>query len=302
MLCLGYGYTAKRLAPRLIKEGWRIAGTTRSPEKAGSIAAEGIEPVLWRGATLDGNTQENALTQATFDGANAVLVSTGPSENGCPALAAAEAALAERASLSDRPLQWIGYLSSNGVYGNHDGAWVDENTPPAPTGARGKRRLAAENVWRAFADTHNLPLVIFRLPGIYGPGRSAFDRLRSGDATRMVKPGQVFSRAHVDDIATAVKASLEAPSAGALYNVADDEPAPPQDVTAYAAQLLGIEPPPETPLDETQISPMAKSFWADNKRVSNALMKSALGVQLAYPSFREGLKAIQDEEANGNSP
>lgn len=189
----------------------------------------------------------------------------------------------------------IGYLSTNGVYGDHGGAVVDENSALLATSTRGLARIAAEAAWRDFALAHSHPLVIFRLPGIYGPGRSAFDQIREGRAQRIFKAGQVFSRMHVDDIAGAVAASLERPEAGALFNLADDEPAPPQDVIDYACRLVGVEPPPLIPIEEAQLSEMARSFYADNKRVSNALMKSALGLSLRYPTYREGLSAILKE-------
>jgi nucleoside-diphosphate-sugar epimerase len=191
---------------------------------------------------------------------------------------------------------WIGYLSTNGVYGDHRGAEVDEGSPLLATSPRGRARIAAENAWRAFAGEQGHRLVIFRLPGIYGPGRSAIDQVRTGRAQRIYKEGQVFSRMHVEDIAAAVDASLHRPEAGALFNLADDEPAPPQDVIDYACRLLGVPSPPLIPIEEAQLSEMARSFYADNKRVSNALMKRALGLILLYPTYREGLSAILDSE------
>ncbi|MEM6415122.1 MAG: SDR family oxidoreductase [Pseudomonadota bacterium] len=283
-LCLGYGYTAQYLAPILIQNGWRVFGTTRSDEKVAQLREKKIEAILWS----DKDELQNVINKS-----DAILVSPTPDENGCPAFLATNKQISQRA----REIQWIGYLSSNGVYGDHTGAWIDEDTIPTPSGARGERRLKAEGQWRQLSEQSGVPVFIFRLPGIYGPGRSAFERLKNGTATRVVKPGQVFSRAHVEDIAAAVLASLQKPDAGRMFNIADDEPAPPQDVTAYAAELLGIEPPPETPLNDATLSPMARSFWADNKRVRNTLMKSALGVELKYPTYREGLRAILEGQS-----
>jgi nucleoside-diphosphate-sugar epimerase len=277
ILFLGYGFVAKALARRLRARRWRLAATHRRAEQARELAADGVRPIDWR----DG---------AVFDDADAVLVSTPPGENGCPALAAARDALRAAAPI------WIGYLSTNGVYGDHGGATVDETSPLLATSPRARARIAAENAWRAFADERGHRLVIFRLPGIYGPGRSAFDQIRQGRAQRVFKAGQVFSRMHVDDIAAAVEASLDRPEAGALFNLADDEPAPPQDVVEHACRLLGVEPPPLIPIEQAQLSDMARSFYADNKRVSNALMKRALGVSLRYATYREGLKAILADE------
>ena len=190
-------------------------------------------------------------------------------------------------------MQWIGYLSSNGVYGDHDGAFVDETTSPVPSSDRGKRRLAAEQEWQAFARHLSTPrLMIFRLPGIYGPGRSALDSVRSGSARRIVKPGQVFSRMHVDDIARAVIAGMNTQTHHTVFNLCDDVPSPPQDVITHACELLGVSPPPEIALDDADISEMGRSFYADNKRVRNTRMKEVLGVSLLYPDYKAGLAAI----------
>jgi nucleoside-diphosphate-sugar epimerase len=195
-------------------------------------------------------------------------------------------------------LRWVGYLSTNGVYGDHGGALVDENSSLRPTSERARRRIQAEADWASLAAAWELPLFIFRLPGIYGPKRSALDAARAGKARRIDKEGQVFSRMHVDDIAAALCASMTRPRLYGLYNLADDEPAPPQDVVAYACRLLGLEPPPLTPIDKADLSPMSKSFYADNKRVSNKRMKKALGVALRYPTYRDGLDAIFAAESD----
>lgn len=283
LLCLGYGYTASFFARALMRHGWAVAGTTRSREKAKKIRAQGVEAVVW----------DMGPSDTPFpDSINAVLISTPPGEDGCPAHIAAGKTIARRAT----DIEWLGYLSTNGVYGDHGGAWVDETSELRPMTDRARRRIKAENDWRAFAQTHDLPLIIFRLPGIYGPGRSAIDTVRAGRAKRIYKEGQVFSRMHVEDIAAVLEESMKNPRAHDLYNLADDEPAPPQDVIEYACKLLGLEPPPLIPLEEADLSDMAKSFYADNKRVSNQRMKSALAVTLKYATYREGLKSIFENE------
>ncbi|OYX31297.1 MAG: NAD(P)-dependent oxidoreductase [Caulobacterales bacterium 32-69-10] len=215
-----------------------------------------------------------------YDGADAVLIAAPPTAEGCPGLAALAPALAAN------PPAWLGYLSTTGVYGDRGGGWVFETSDLLAHSVEGARRAAAERGWLGHGAA------VFRLPGIYGPGRSAFDRLRDGTAKRLVKPGHVFSRIHVDDLAAGLEASIARPRAGGLYNLTDDEPAPAHAVTTYAARLLGIEPPPETAFDETTLSPMARRFWAESKRVSNARAKAELGWRPAYPSYREGLAAV----------
>ncbi len=279
LFCFGYGYTAAALAWRLAADGWQITGTTTTQEKARAMNDKGVKVHVWKDGGFD---------PAWLDGASAILVSLPPGEKGCPAFhAASEAIIARREAI-----EWIGYLSTNGVYGDHDGAWVDETSDLLPTSDRARWRIAAEADWAGLAVAWMMPLIVFRLPGIYGPGRSALDKVRAGKAKRIFKEGQVFSRMHVDDIAAALAASMENPRAHDLYNLADDEPAPPQDVVDYACKLLGVDPPPLIPIDEADLSDMAKSFYADNKRVSNARMKEALGVTLKYPTYREGLRAI----------
>ena len=278
LFCFGYGYTANALARHLGTHDWRITGATRAAKKTEEMRAQGVEPVYW----------ESAFAVEALAGISNILISTPPVDEGCPTLNAAADAIAANSS----NIEWIGYLSTNGVYGDHDGAWVDEASELRGASPRAQRRIAAEDAWRGFAANNAIPLAIFRLPGIYGPGRSAIDTVRAGTAKRIDKPGQVFSRMHVDDIAAALAASIHRPDAGDLFNLADDEPAPPQDVVEYACGLLGVEPPPLTPIEEADLSPMAKSFYADNKRVSNKRMKEALGVALRYPTYREGLTAI----------
>uniref|UniRef100_UPI0021C8CEDC NAD-dependent epimerase/dehydratase family protein n=1 Tax=Microvirga sp. Mcv34 TaxID=2926016 RepID=UPI0021C8CEDC len=197
-------------------------------------------------------------------------------------------------------LRWIGYLSTVGVYGNADGDWVDETTPPNPASTRSRQRITAEREWLALGESASFAVQIFRLAGIYGPGRNALVKVADGTARRIVKPDQVFNRIHTADIAQVLMASIEHPSRNAVYNVADDEPGPPQDVIAYAAELLGREPPPEVPFDKADQTPMARAFYADNKRVRNTRIKTDLGVALRYPTYREGLKALL--ESGGGAP
>lgn len=278
LLSLGHGYSAQALARLLIaRGGWRVIGTTRSAEKARALAETGIEAVVWPGTGL-----APLIAQATH-----VLSSVAPSEDGDPVIAAEGAALA-----GARHLQWAGYLSTTGVYGDTGGDWVDETSPTRPTTERGCARLAAERAW---ADL-GLPMHIFRLAGIYGPGRGPFEKVRRGTARRIIKPGQVFSRIHVDDIAQVLAASIDRPDPGRVYNVCDDDPAPPQDVLAHAAELLGMAPPPEVDFDTADLSPMARSFYAESKRVRNDRIKQDLGVRLRYPDYRAGLAALLETD------
>ena len=272
----GLGFAGRVIARHLLAAGWSVAGTSRSgdiPDLPG--------PDL-PGIDLLAFDRDHSLPPGALDGVTAVLSAVPPDDLGDPVLDAMGAAIRAQAP------GWIGYLSTTGVYGDHGGGWVDEATPPTPGLDRSRRRLAAERAWQA------LPAHIFRLAGIYGPGRSALDTVRAGQARRIVKPGQVFSRIHVEDIAAAIVASLARPDPGAIYNLCDDDPAPPQEVIAEACRLLGVAPPPELSWEEAKarLSPMALSFYADNKRVSNRRMKQELGVELQYPGFREGLKAI----------
>ncbi|MEL6978489.1 MAG: SDR family oxidoreductase [Pseudomonadota bacterium] len=294
LLCLGYGYSAAALARRLgaREEGWRIIGTTRRPEKAARMGADGVEALL---CGDNAHAPSDAAVEAALERCAFLLVSAGPDAAGDPLLRRHGRAV-ERAAPS---MRWAGYLSTTGVYGDHHGAWIDETAALTPATERGRHRVEAESAWRAVEERHGLPLHIFRLAGIYGPGRGPFAKLRGGTARRIVKDGQVFSRIHVDDIAQILEASMRQPRPGAAYNVCDDEPAPPQDVIAHAAALLEMTPPPETPFEEAAatMTPMAASFYSESKRVSNALMKRELGVTLAYPTYREGLSAVLEAEA-----
>ena len=278
LLSIGHGYVSQRLAAVLRAVGWRVIATSRDPDAAAAFADAGVEGRVFPGAPLD-----DALDAATH-----VLSSVPPRDGADPVLSAAGEAVA-----GSRHLRWVGYLSTTGVYGDHAGGWVDEDTPTDPGNPRARARVAAEAAWRATCDRAGLDLHVFRLAGIYGPGRSALNALRAGTARRIVKPGQVFSRIHVDDIASALFASMQRPDpGGAVYNLADDLPASPQDVVAEAARLLGITPPPEVPIEAAALSPMAAEFYAECKRVCNARIKARLGWRPAYPDYRDGLAAI----------
>jgi nucleoside-diphosphate-sugar epimerase len=265
LLCFGLGYTARAVV-RGLGPDWSVIGTTRRGD------GEGLR--------FD---RDHPLPRAMFAGVTHILVSIPPDAAGDPVL---DPHGGDIAAL--KTLRWLGYLSTTGVYGTRDGGWVDETAELKPTGPRGRRRVAAEKAWLSLGA----PAHIFRRAGIYGPGRSVFDALRAGTAKRIDKPGQVFSRIHVDDIVHALLASLAKPRPGAVYNICDDAPAAQEAVVAHAATLLGMAPLPLTPFSEAALSPMARSFWADNKRVANALVKCELGVEFAYPSYREGLAAI----------
>ncbi len=283
LLSFGHGYTARALARRLMAKGWRVIGTTRSEEKAEAIRATGAEAVIW----------PPIKAGPLLDLATHILVSAGPEAGDDPVLMHCAGALGARSDQFD----WIGYLSTTGVYGDRGGGWVDETSACTPATERGPWRLAAEREWLAYCHETGLPVHIFRLAGIYGPGRGPFAKLRAGTARRIVKPGQVFSRIHVEDIATVLEASIERPHPGAVYNVCDEEAALPEDVIAHAAGLLGLPVPPAEPFEAAAMTPMARSFYAESKRVSNARIKSELGVELAYPTYRQGLAALLAEEA-----
>ncbi|KEP70412.1 epimerase [Thioclava dalianensis] len=279
LLSIGHGFSAQALTPLLLARGWRVIGTTRSPEKAAILRDQGVEPVIWEGGDLP------------LEGVTHLMSSVPPGADGDPVLNAASEQIAQASAQFD----WIGYHSTVGVYGDHAGGWVDEATPLTPSTRRGQARVEAEAAWGALASAHRLPLHYFRLAGIYGPGRGPFEKVRRGTARRVIKPGQVFSRIHVADIAQVLLASIDRPDPGAIYNVCDDDPAPPQDVIGYAAELLGVPQPPEVYFETAEMSPMARSFYAESKRVRNDKIKQDLGVELLYPDYRVGLRALLDQ-------
>jgi nucleoside-diphosphate-sugar epimerase len=283
LFVFGLSYTAQAFIRSKHAQWSRVSGTVRRADKARQLQLAGIQayPLMeeFDASGLAGDIRS----------ADALLVSAPPSDKEDPCLGRFRAAIA-----SADNLRWIGYLSTTGIYGDHGGAWIDESTPPTPQSARSVERLAAEQDWRTFGRVAGKPVQVFRLSGIYGPGRSPLVNLARGTAHRIVKPGQVFSRIHVDDIAAVLWASMQRSRPGAVYNVADDEPAPPQDVISYAAHLANVTPPPEVPYEAADLSPMARSFYAENKRVSNRLIKEELGVRLSYPTYREGLRALYE--------
>jgi len=275
LLSLGHGYCAQALTRTLVARGWQVIGTTRSADNAARLAQDGVQALVWPGADLG-----PALAAATH-----LLSSAAPDQDGDPVLRHLREQIAARAPA----LRWAGYLSTTGVYGDHGGGWVDETAPLTPATQRGEARVRAEAEWAAIPG---LPLHIFRLAGIYGPGRGPFEKVRQGTARRIIKPGQVFSRIHVDDIVQVLLASIARPDPGAAYNLCDDDPAPPQDVIAHAAHLLGLPIPPAQDFASAQMTPMARSFYAESKKVSNRRIKDELGVQLIHPDYRSGLAAL----------
>jgi nucleoside-diphosphate-sugar epimerase len=277
LFCFGYGYTAQALARQLSPVDLQVVGTRTSTLEA----MPGVQLAQFRG---DAASRE---VRSLLGGTTHMLISIPPDLEGDVVL---RHQLDDIAALRD--LVWIGYLSSIGVYGDWQGRWVDETSLPRPISERSLRRLQAEGLWRAFARETAKRVVVFRLAGIYGPGRSVLESLRAGTARRIVKPAQVFNRIHVDDIARVLGAAMAKPGVHDLFNVADDEPAPPQDVVAFAAQELGVPVPPTVAFEAAGLSGIAATFWAENKRVGNARIKQDLGVELAYPTYREGIRAL----------
>ncbi len=271
----GYGYVGKAFARSLMTKGWRAVATARTAESRALIGVDGAEAV---------DPDDPLAMASAVQDADAILVTAPPGSSGCPGLAALVPAIARSNAFPD----WIGYLSTTGVYGDREGRWVDEESDLRATSIEGARRVAAERDWRQTGRGMGLTVTTFRLPGIYGPGRSALERLRDGSARRIAIPGHVFSRAHRDDIVSALEASVARPRAAGIYNICDDEPAPGEVVIDYAARLLGVEPPPLT----TEVPEKSRRFYAENKRVSNARAKAELGWRLKYRTYRDGLDAI----------
>jgi len=272
----GLGYSGKAVARLLAKHGMAVTGTVRHPDEAAGLG--------WPVVRFE---RGHRLPAQALAGVTHILSTVPPDDKGDPVIDEAGAAIAAQPGLV-----WAGYLSTTGVYGDRQGGWVDEDSERRPGLERAKRRAKAEDQWLELWQGRGVPVHLFRLAGIYGPGRSAFDALKAGKAHRVIKEGQVFSRIHVEDIAGALWASMNRPRPGAIYNLCDDDPGPPEAVIAEAARLLGIEPPPAIPFDEAGLSDMAKSFYADNKRVSNRRLKEELGYRLRYPDYRQGLAAI----------
>jgi nucleoside-diphosphate-sugar epimerase len=278
LFIFGLGYSGLEIARLAKAAGWSVAGTCTSEQKAEGLRAQGIEAYRFDGAA--------PLPAKAMDGASHVLCTIAPGTTGDPALRICADRL--------KRARWLGYLSTTGVYGDQGGAWVDEDTPPKPGQPRSIERLAAERAWQALGLEAGVAVDIFRLPGIYGPGRSAVDQAKAGTARRIDKPGQVFSRIHVEDIAGTVLMAISGAHAGALYNVADDLPASTSEVVAFACELLGKPAPPVIPWEQAEptMSAMARSFYAETRRVKNDRIKNELGVVLRYPTYREGLRAI----------
>ena len=280
LLCFGFGFSARALAQALPRDQWVITGTSRSVEGCEKISQLGFDAAQFN--------DDTPLDTSLLDNVTHVVVSVPPGKTGDPVLKCHGHHLGERAA----HIKWLAYLSTTGVYGDCQGGWVDETSPLEPGTSRGSARLAAETGWLELWRDAGLAVHLFRLAGIYGPGRNQIQSLKSGKARRIVKPGQVFSRIHVADIAGILGASMQRPDPGSAYNVCDDEAAPPQDVVAYAADLLGIEPPPLVAFEDADLSDMAKSFYAESKRVSNAKVKTELDYRFVYPTYRQGLKAL----------
>lgn len=287
LLVLGLGYSGLRLAGELLPRGWRVSGTTRSPARARELEAAGVGAVAFPEDAAD----------IPLTGVTHLVQSIPPGEGGDPVLRRMQPAL--RGAAREGTLRWAGLLSTTGVYGEHHGGWVDEGTPPNPGLARTRARVAQEEAWADAAGDAGIPLQVFRLSGIYGPGRSVLDRLRSGTARRIVKPGSVFNRIHVDDIAGAVAAGMARPELSGVFNLSDDLPASLDEVMLHAASLLGMDPPPAVPFEEAGLSPMGRSFWAEDRRVRSVRVREELGYALKYPTYREGLAAILAEERGG---
>lgn len=285
LFCFGCGYTATRLARRLLAANDQVSGTARSAEGAAALSARGI-----RAHVFDGT---RALPAEAFEGVTDLLCSIPPGEGGDDGVLSLHGDV-----LAALPgLRWAALLSTTGVYGDTGGAWIDEDAPLNPANDRSRWRVAAERAWLTWGEASGKPVQVFRLPGIYGPGRTPFERLRAGEAQRIVKPGQVFNRIHVDDIVAALLLGMRQPDKGPVFHLADDEPAPADEVLTWAAGLLDLPPPPAVPIEDAGLSPMAQSFYDECKRISNARVKAELGFQPRYPSYREGLAACLAEEA-----
>jgi len=280
----GAGYSARAFSRLMTGEAERIDGTTRNEQNFPLLEKSGIAPIIFDGETAPPDLIDR-LAKSTH-----VVISISPRESGDPSLAIVEEALRRPGNT----IRWIGYLSTVGVYGNHDGNWIDETAPLAPTSRRSLERVEAESAWEALSERHGTPVALLRLSGIYGPGRNAFVNLERGTARRIIKDGQVFNRIHVDDIAGSLR-FLAGTNSGGAFNITDSEPAPPQDVVAYAAELMGVAIPPEIPFEEADLTPMGRSFYGENKRVSNQRIK-ALGYDFIYPDYKAAFSAMWQDD------
>lgn len=285
LLIFGFGFSGEAIAEQARPFCDVICGTSRSVEKVAQIRAEGFAAEMFDGITIPPEL-EHQMADATH-----LLVSIAPGDHD-PVLGA----IGDRLAKLCPKLEWIGYLSTVGVYGNHDGEWVDEETSPKPVSKRSIQRVNAEDAWIRLAQKHALPISVFRLSGIYGPGRNAFATIIKGKSRRLVKPGQVFNRIHRDDIGKAVNLAMQKGASG-IFNITDNEPAPPQDVVTFAHELMGIEPPPEIDFETADLTPMARSFYGENKRVSNQKSKTVLGMVYDWPDYRVSLKRMWDEKS-----
>jgi nucleoside-diphosphate-sugar epimerase len=294
LLCLGFGYTAQHYVTLFGAHYSRVIGTTRSPAKAATLADRRFGGVAVETIAFDGTDVPQELAAAIAQ-ANAILVSIAPQDGVDPVLARCRAALEGAPRLGA-----VVYLSSIAVYGDHDGRWVDESTPLNPSLPRARDRIAAERAWQALGAARGMPVAIVRAAGIYGPGANALAALKGGYARRIVKPGQMFNRIHIHDLAQIIEKAF-ASEANGVFNAADDEPTAPGDPVVFAAGLLGVAPPPEVAFAEARptMSPLNASFYEDSRRVRNARIKTVLGVTLRYPTYREGLRALAAEEAQG---
>ncbi len=284
LFIFGLGYSAGYLARNLLKKGWKISGTVRHIEEATKLQELGISLYSFDGTKCVEPFTENLLHISH-------ILSSIPPQDG-------DVDLVLKHHFNDiskaSHLKWVGYLSTTGVYGDRQGGWVDEASDLLPTGTRGQKRKNAEEAWFKLWHDYQIPTHSFRLAGIYGPGKNALETVKAGKARRVHKDGQVFSRIHVEDIAAILQASILSPKGGNAYNICDDNPAPPQEVISYACKLLGIDPPPLLDFETADLSPMARSFYGDNKRVSNKKIKEELGIHLKWPDYRVALKALLD--------
>lgn len=285
LFCFGYGYSCDYLGHELLDKGWKISGTTRSLDKKAELKKRGINAHLF--------DYERPLLDPfeILHGVTHILISTPPNDEGDPVFNIHGSELAKLPNI-----EWVGYLSTTGVYGNRNGEWVDEDTQVNPTSQRGSRRVTAENQWLSVSDAEKFPVHIFRLAGIYGPGRSALDSVRAGVARRIEKPGHIFGRIHVEDIVNVLEASINAPKADSIFNVCDDLPAPSHEVIEYACDLLHRPYPPMVDFEHADLSAMARSFYMDNRRTRNNKIKDELGVNLKYPDYKSGLKGCLEAE------